>query len=257
MSPSGDPKEGSSPGRILPLRWGWSGPFRITEVTWGHAWWLKICGGPIWVTKGEIGMLAPQATEKAFFFSQARLIVLRWYSNMLQSRCWQTDLCWICSFLIFARGSTQRHSAGTETFTLCHCQYPPISDSTLLCVSLKYQTNFNSVKSQPLTKWESNSDLVWFDSMCIRLVITDIMHVSAEQMMQSRDPQGRTQSDQRVVPRQSPGLSINDYPVSSDHCPAVSWGGQRECLWPCSHGLTIQERGCAVSGYCTACVAVC
>lgn len=58
--------------------------------------------------------------------------------------------------------------------------------------------------------------------MCIRIVITYITHVSAEQMMQSGDPQGSTQSDQRVVPRQSPSPKINDYPVSSDHCPAVS-----------------------------------
>lgn len=211
-------------------------------------------GGLYGSPKGKLGCWLHKLLRRLFFFPQARLIVLHGYCNMLQSCCWQTNLCWICSFLIVARGSTQRHSADTEN--LCYCQYPPICDSDLLCVSPKYQANFHSVKSQPLTKWESNNDLVWFDSVCIRLVITDIIHVSAEQMMQSRDPQGRTQSDQRVVPRQSPGLSINDYPVSSDHCPAVSWGGQRECLWPCSHGLTIQERGCAVSGYCTACVAV-
>lgn len=109
-----------------------------------------------------------------------------------------------------------------------------------------------------LTKWEPQNDLVWYDnSMCIRLVIIDIMHISAEQMMQSRDPQGGTQSDQRVVPRQSLSLKINDYPVSSDHCPAVSRGGQRVCLWLCPHGLTIRERGCAVSGYCTTCVVIC
>lgn len=59
-------------------------------------------------------------------------------------------------------------------------------------------------------------------AVSIRLEISYIMHVSIEQMMLSKDPQERTLSHQRVVPRQSPGLSINDYPVSSDHCPVVS-----------------------------------
>ena len=45
VSPSGDHREGSCRGRVLPLRRGWTGPLRIIQVTSGHAWWLKTCGG--------------------------------------------------------------------------------------------------------------------------------------------------------------------------------------------------------------------
>lgn len=45
VSPSGDYREGSCRGRVLPLRRGWTGPLRIKQVTSGHAWWLKTCGG--------------------------------------------------------------------------------------------------------------------------------------------------------------------------------------------------------------------
>lgn len=64
--------------------------------------------------------------------------------------------------------------------------------------------------------------------------------------MQSRDPQGSTQSDQRVVPRQSPSFKINDYPVSSDHCPAVSWGGQRVSVAMSTWVNNSRERVCRV-----------
>lgn len=37
----------------------------LLQVISGHARWLKICGGPLWVIKEEIGMLAPQTTENA------------------------------------------------------------------------------------------------------------------------------------------------------------------------------------------------
>lgn len=82
--------------------------------------------------------------------------------------------------------------------------------------------------------------------MMPKQIITYIMHVSEEQMMQSRDPQGRTLSDQRVVPRQSPSLSINDYPVSSDQRPAVSWERQRVPLALSTWVNNSKERECRV-----------
>lgn len=46
-----------------------SGPFKITQVTWGHAWWLKICGATNMGHQKGIEMLVSQTTEEDFFMA--------------------------------------------------------------------------------------------------------------------------------------------------------------------------------------------
>lgn len=56
-------------------------------------------------------------------------------------------------------------------------------------------------------------------------------------------------SEMRVVPRQSPWLQINDYPVSSHHRSGVSWGEQT--VSTAVSTWVAFRRGCAVFGYST------
>lgn len=91
--------------------------------------------------------------------------------------------------------------------------------------------------------------------MCIRLVIIYILHVSAEQMMQSKDHGGVHSRIREWCPDKAPAsrsMITQLAQITAQRPPEEG----RECLWLCPLGLTIQGRGCAVSGYRTTCVVI-
>lgn len=89
-----------------------SGPFKITQVTWGHAWWLKICGATnMGHQRGnwDVGFTNYRKWFFLIFFMALKskrggFIVLYTWEYMWQSCCRHTNLCWICSSFIFTTG---------------------------------------------------------------------------------------------------------------------------------------------------------
>lgn len=148
MSPSGDHREGSCRGRVPPLRRCWTGPFRIIQVTSGHTWWLKICGGAnMGQQRGHWDVGSTNYWEG--FFSGLKIQKRRIYSavwvqlHVTVSYCQGAELCWICRLYMQLSYLCQR----LDTKKVCRqgeLRIVLLSMSALyLSHSAKYETNYN------------------------------------------------------------------------------------------------------------------